>query len=254
MLILKKFKMHSFWLPFVLIMFFKPTLLYGGQQLPDNIVDTTLKFINQSRTQEGLKILTIDAQLSTVAKQHSEQMIEHNMLSDSDPALGTPFERIQSSGLTDTNNLVVIAQAKTWNLILEQLESSENLSKILSPEMTHAGIGIEQDSTGDLWLTIHMTERIITFTQFTLNQSNITPAERSITIKGNTSCKKVEITLVPPENSNPDLAVNRIITPDSNGNFEITLTLGTATGNFDFEFYIQKDGVYKLKNFFTMTI
>ena len=144
------------------------------------------------------------------------------------------------------------SKAKTWNLILEQLESSENLSKILFPEMTHAGIGIEQDMTGDLWLTIHMTERIITFTQFTLNQSNTTPAERSITIKGNTSHKKVEISLVPPENSNPDLAVNRIITSDSNGNFEITLTLGTTTGNFDFEFYIEKDGVCKLKNFFTL--
>lgn len=254
MLILRKFKIHPFWLPFLLIMFFGYFQLCEGQQLPDNIVDTTITWVNQARVQEGLNILAIDPKLNMIAKQHSEQMIIHNILSDSDPVLGTPFERMQSSRLSDTNNLVVIAQAKTWNLIQDQLESPENLSKILSPEMTHAGIGIEQDSMGDLWLTIHMTERIITFTQFILNQSNTTPAGHSITIKGNTACKKVEIILVPPENSNPDLAVDRIITPDSNGNFEITLTFGTTTGNFDFEFYIEKDGVYKLKNFFTMTI
>lgn len=254
MFALRKFNIHSIWLPIVLIMFFGHFQLYGGQPLPDNIIDTTLTWINQARIQEGLNILTIDPKLNILAKQHSEQMIIHNILSDNDPALGTPFERIQSSGLSDTNNHVIIARAKTWNLIQAQLESPENLSKILSPEMTHAGIGAKQDSTGTLWLTIHLIERAITFTQFTLNQTNTTPAGRSITIKGNSSHKKVEIILNPPEDSNPDLAVDRNITPDSNGNFEITLTFGTATGNFDFEFFIEKDGVYKLKNFFTMTI
>ncbi|MGD9157980.1 MAG: hypothetical protein PVG39_06210, partial [Desulfobacteraceae bacterium] len=166
----------------------------------------------------------------------------------------TPLERMQSSGLTDINNLVAVVKAKTIDLLPEQLESPENLSKIMSPEMTYAGIGIKEDSTGDLWLTIHMIERAITFSQFTLSQSNTTPVSRSITINGNTQYKKVRIILVPPEKSNPDLAVDRIIVPDSNNDFEITLTFGTATGSFDFEFYVRKDGVYKLKNFFTMGI
>ncbi len=254
MLILRKFSMVYFGLPLVLIMLFGHVALYGGQQLPDNMVDTALKWINQTRAHKGLEILSIDTKLNMVAKKHSSQMVKYNILSDRNPVLGTPFERIQSSGLTDINNLVVVARAKTWALLQEQLESPENLSKILSPEMTDAGIGIEQDSAGDIWLTIHMVERAITFTQFTLSQSNDEPARRSITIKGNTRYKEDKATVIPPDDSNPNLAVDRIIVPDSNGNFEIKLTLGTATGSFDFKFYVQKDGVYKLKNCFSMDI
>jgi len=254
MVILREFKVGSFFLTLILIMFSGHTFMYGGQQMPDNIIDTTLTWINQARAQDGLEILVIDSKLNEAADKYSVQMIEHNILSDSDPDSGTPFERIQSSGLTDTNNLVIVAKAKTWDLLRKQLLSPENLSKILSPEMTHLGIGVKQDSTGDLWLTIHMVERSITFTQFTLSQLNTTPASRSITINGNTPYKKVRIILVPPEDSNPGLAVDRIIVPDSNDDFEITLTFGAANGTFDFEFYVQKDGVFKLKNLFTMDI
>ena len=254
MIILRKLNMGSFWLPFVLIIFSGNVMLYGGQQLPENIVDTTLTWINHVRAQKGLEKLSIDPKLNRVAKAHSEKMAEHNMLSDSDATLGTPFERIKSSGLTDINNLVAVAKAKNLELLQQQIESPENISKILSPEMTNVGVGINQDSTGDLWLTIHMTERAITFTQFTLSQTNTTPAGHSITIKGNTPYKKIEVILIPPENSNPDLKVDRILTPDSNSGFEITLTLGTATGSFDFEFYVEKDGVYQLKNTFSLGI
>ena len=254
MIILRKLNMGSFWLPFVLIIFSGNVMLYGGQQLPENTVDTTLTWINHVRVQKGLEKLSIDPKLNRVAKAHSEKMAEHNMLSDSDATLGTPFERIKSSGLTDINNLVAVARAKNLELLQQQIMSPENLSKILSPEMTRVGIGIKQDSAGDLWLTIHMIERSITFTQFTLSQSNTTPAGHSITIKGNTTYKKIEVILVPPENSNPDLEVDRIIVPDPDGGFEINLTFGTASGNFQFEFYVEKDGVYKLTNIFSMGI
>jgi hypothetical protein len=246
--------MGSFWPALVLIMFSGHTFMYGGQQMPDNIVDTTLTWINQARAQERLEILAIDPRLNEVADKYSGQMIEHNMLSVSNPDSGSPFERIRSSGLTDINNQVIVAMAKTLDILREQLESPENLSKLLSSEMTHAGIGIKQDSAGNLWLTVHMVERSIHFARFTLSQSNTTPVSRSITINGNTTYKKVRIILVPPEDSNPDLAVDRIIVPDSNDDFEITLTFGTATGTFDFEFYVQKDGAYKLINLFTMDI
>lgn len=254
MVILRKFNMGSFLLALVLIMFSGHTLLYGEEQLPDNLVDTTLTYINQVRAEKGLNKLSINPRLNTVAEKHSKQMIEHNMLSDGNSILGTPFERAQSSRITDSNNLVAVAQAKNCDLLQMQLESPEIISKIMSPEMTHTGIGIEQDSTGDLWLTIHMVERAITFTQFILNQSNTDPVTRSIIIKGNTTCKKIEFILVPPENSNPDLAVDRIIVPDSNGDFEIRYSFGTETGLFEFEFYIQKIEDSKLTNFFSISI
>lgn len=254
MIILRKFIVIFFWLPLVLIMLPSPAMLYGGQQLPDDIVSTAITWINQVRAGEGFEKLTVDPKLDRVAETHSGNMAEHNMLSDSNPTLGTPFDRMKASGLTDTNNIVAVAQAKTWELLRQRLESPGNLSKILSPDMTSAGIGIKQDSTGDLWLTVHMTERAITFTQYNLVQSNTTPVRRSITIKGNTPYKKIEVMLVPPDGLKPDLSVDRIIDPDANGNFETTLTFGTETGVFDFEFYVQKNGAYKLTNFFSMSI
>ena len=229
-------------------------MLHAGEQMPDNIADTVLTWINQARVQEGLETLSSDPKLNRVAQTHSERMAETNVLSDMDTASGTLFERIRSSGLTDTNNLAAVARAKNLDLLREQLNSPENLTKILSPEMTHTGIGIKQDSAGDLWLTVYLTERAITFTQFTLSQSNTTPVEHSITIKGNTVFKKIKVILVPPEGSNPDLEVDRIIIPDPDGGFEVKLIFGTAAGNFEFEFYVEKDGVYKLTNFFSITI
>ncbi len=250
----KLINMYFFWIVLALIFFSGQATICRGQQLPGNIADAALTWINQVRAREGLETISIDPRLNKVAETHSQNMIDYNMLSDSNPDLGTPSERVKSAKLTDINNLAIVAEAKTWDLLREQLESPENLSGILSPEMTHAGIGLKQDSTGNIWLTIHMAERAITFNQFTLSQSNTDPVEHSITIKGNTTYKKVRAILVPPENSVFDLEEEHIIAPDSSGDFKITLTLGTATGTFEFEFYVQKDGAYKLKNFFTIGI
>ena len=250
----KLFNRYYFLSVLVLIMLSGQATICRGQQLPDNIPDTALAWINQIRNAEGLKALTMDPRLNKVAETHSKEMVRYKMLTDSNPDLGTPFDRMKSAKLTDTNNLAAVAEAKTWNLLQEQLESPENLSRILSPEMTHAGIGLEKDSTGNIWLTIHMTERAITFTQFILVQSNTTPAEHSITIKGNTPHKKIRVILVPAGDTNPDLEDDYNIAPDSGGNFEALLTFGSATGSFDFEFYVQEDGTYKLKNFFNMNL
>jgi hypothetical protein len=237
-----------------MIMFYVHAIPCGGQQVPDNITDTTLTWINQYRSQKGFKKLTIDQKLNRVAEAHSVKMAELNILSDSSTALGTPFERVKSSGLTDANNLVFVAKAKNYDLLRNQLESSINISKILSAEMTHMGIGVKQDSAGEFWLTIHMSEHAITFTQFILSQLNTEDAQRSITIKGNTSYEKIKVILTSPETLNPEAGIDHIVVPRPNGDFEITLTFGTITGSCDFEFYVQKDGVYKLTNFFNMNI
>ncbi len=251
MLIPHKFKIGFFCLIFAFIMFSGYSRLFGSEQPP---IDEVWTWVNQVRAQGQLEILYVDPQLNSVAETHSEQMAANNLLSDSNPELGTPYERIRLSGLTDINNLVAVAHAKNMDLLLKQLESPENLSKILSPEMTHGGVAVFQGSTGDLWLSIHLSERSITFTQFTLSQSNDVPASRSITISGNTLYEKIKLTVVPPEGSNPALAVDRIIFPDSGSNFEITYFFGTTTGNFSFEFSVQKDGVYILKNLFSMGV
>ncbi len=248
----RRLYMYSFWLPFVLIIFSGNVSLYAEQEVPENIADTVTAWINNTRSLKGLEKLSVDPRLNRAAVSHSEKMSEYNILSDSGSDLGTPLDRLKSLGLTDINSLVAVAKAETPELLLKQLESPENISKILSSEMTNMGVGVKRDTNGGLWLTVHMTERAVAFTQFTLSKTDTDPAGHSITVKGNTPYNKIEVVLIPLDKTNPDLAVDRVITPDANRCFEVTLYLGTETGSFDFEFYVEKDGGYQLKNIFSL--
>jgi hypothetical protein len=254
MFLFYKFCKRHFSISFLFIIIYVYAMPCEGQQVSDNIIDTTLEWINKYRSQKGIEKLIIDQKLNMVAAAHSIKMAELGMLSDSSTALGTPFERIKSSGLTDANNLVAVAKARNFDLLRNQLESSENLSKISATEMTHMGIGVKQDSAGEFWLTIHMSEHAITFTQFILSQSDTEDTQRSITIKGNTSYGKIKVILASTETLNPEVNVDHIIEPQPNGDFEITIAFGTITGSCNFEFYVQKDGVYKLTNCFNMNV
>ncbi len=240
--------------PLLLIMLYLYAIPCEGQNTQESIIDATSIWINQCRTQKGIGNLILDQKLNSVAEAHSNKMAELGMLTDSSSESGTPFERIKSEGLTDVNNFVVVARAKNINLLRNQLELPENFSKIVSPEMTHMGIGVKQDSAGESWLTIHMSERAITFTEFILSQSSTEDARRSITIKGNCPYEKIKVMLTSPETLNPKADVDQVITPQPSGDFEITLNFGEATGSFDFEFYVEQDGVYKLMNFFNINI
>lgn len=216
-------------------------------------VGNILNWVNQIRTEKGLQQLDIDTRLNETAKAHSEKMSDHDLLAESAPGLGTPLERIRTAGLTDTNNLVVVGRTLDWESLLEQLESGNNTAKILSHEMTHLGVGIFSDPDGSRWVTLHMIERAISFTLFTMHQSNGNPVKRSMTINGNTTHEKVRALLVPPEESKA-ASIEHIVVPDGNGDFEIELSFGISTGNFGFEFSISDNGMYELKNFFSMDI
>lgn len=255
MVIFHKIRKRYLNIPLLLIMLCLYAIPCDGQQMHKDIIDATSAWINQCRAQKGIEALIADQKLNSVAEAHSIKMAELDILSDSGNELGTPLERIKSAALTDVNNLVVAARAKNIDLLRNQLGSPENLIKILSPEMTHMGIGVKQDSAGDTWLTIHMSERAVTFNEFILSQSYTEDARRSITIKGKSPYEKIKVMLISsPESLNPRVDVDQVITPQTNGDFEITLNFGEATGDFNFEFYVEKHDVYKLVNYFNMNI
>lgn len=254
MLIFLKTRKRYLRAPLFFIMLYLCAMPCEGQQSEKNIIDTTSAWINKCSSQKGIEALIIDQKLNSIAETHSNKMAELSVLSDSSKELGTPFERIKSAGLTDVNNLVVVAREKNIDLLQDQLKSPENLLKILSPDLTHMGIGVKQDSGGEFWLTIHMSERAITFNEFILSQSYTEDARRSITIRGNSPYKKIKVILVSPEGLNPKVDAERVITPQGNGDLEITFNFGEATGSFNFEFYVEKDSAYRLTNFFNMNI
>ena len=250
----RKLNIALLWLVFVLPVFFGNASLRAEEQSLEAVKDSAVNWVNQVRTEQGIQTLAIDSKLNEIAETHSKKMAANDLLSENDPVSGTPFERIRSSGLTDVNNLVVVAKAPDWDQLRDQLESQENLEKIISPEMTRMGVGIVSGPNGNLWLTIHMIERAITFTQFTLSQSNTVPARHSITIRGNTLYKKIRVLMVPPEGIEQKLALEHVVIPDANGDFEITLSFGISTGNFSLNFSVLQANKYKLMNSFSMDV
>lgn len=252
MTVVKNLNNRVLWSALFLFIFCLPFFIHAEEQ-PGITVDSILTHVNQLRTQEGLSELVVDKQLNDAAGMHSTKMAELDLLSVSSPELGTPFERVRKSRLTDTNSLVVVAKALNWSSLEEQLGSEDNLSKILSPEMTHMGVGIYADAEENHWVTLHMTERAINFTLFTMNQTTGNPIKRSMKITGNTRHEKIRVLMIFPEDSARD-NVEQIIVPDSNGDFEVKLSFGITTGNFSFEFSVSDNGEYKLKNSFSMGI
>lgn len=248
----KNLNKRVLWLALILFFFYSPFLIHAEEQSDITIASLAAR-VNQARVQKGLPKLDVDPRLNQAALAHSERMARHDLLSESGPALGTPFERVRAAGLSDLNSMVVVARASEWDRLREQLDSGDNNSKILSPEMTHLGAGIFTDTNGNQWVTLHMTERAINFTLFTMHQTTGNPVKRSMNIKGNTRHEKIRALLVPPEDSARD-TVEQIVVPDSNGDFEIKLSFGVYTGNFGFEFSVFEDGEYKLKNSFNMEI
>ncbi len=242
-----------FCLGLLLILFWSNSRILASES-PLYNEEMVLSWANQVRVKNGLPELIADPRLNEAAKTHSENMVRFNLLSESSPSLGTPFERARTSGVTDTNNLVVVAKAHDLDHLTAELESGAGISRILSPEMTHLGVGMATDTEGSQWVTLHMTGRTIDFSKFTIHQSNTVPSSRSIAIQGHTQYKKIKALLLPSDEVKQDLTLEHIVIPDSNGNFEVTISFGISTGSFGIEFYILDQGEYKLRNSFSMDI
>ena len=85
-----------------------PNLIYPGQKLniptkSSEEVSTEqeiLKLVNAERSKQGLSPLTLDWELSRVAKFKSEDMRDNNYFSHTSPTYGSPFQMMKSFGIS----------------------------------------------------------------------------------------------------------------------------------------------------------
>lgn len=85
-----------------------PNLIYPGQVLTIPEVDSSvtafeaevIRLVNEIRQENGLKALKANWELSRVARYKSQDMLDHKYFSHTSPTYGSPFQMIQSFGLS----------------------------------------------------------------------------------------------------------------------------------------------------------
>ena len=125
-------------------LYFKNT----NEGTPENSTDdsaemTLLNLVNETRKRNGLKELTLNSELSRIARHKAEDMVENNYFDHNSKIYGTPFEMIKSYGM----NFKAAAENIAGNQSVEAafyawMNSTGHAANILNATYTDTGIGI----------------------------------------------------------------------------------------------------------------
>ena len=126
-------------------------LIYPGQLLtipePDASVAAfekeVVRLVNVQRTQNGLKPLTENWELSRVARYKSQDMVDRRYFSHTSPTYGTPFQMIQSFGLPfrTAGENIAYGQRTPQAVVNAWMNSSGHRANILNASYTQIGVG-----------------------------------------------------------------------------------------------------------------
>jgi len=106
-----------------------------------------VNLVNQARTGQGVKPLSVNSQLVTLARRKSQDMVNNNYFSHTSPTYGSPFEMMKNAGIKYSTAGENIAGAATVESAHQSLmNSSGHRANILNPSFTQIGIGIVSGS------------------------------------------------------------------------------------------------------------
>ncbi len=103
-----------------------------------------IRLVNEARTQNKVPVLTIDMELTNVARIKAQDMIDNNYFSHNSPTYGSPFDMLKDFGIRYVRAGENIAGNRDVQSAHNSLMNSPGHRKnILSEEYTHVGIGIK---------------------------------------------------------------------------------------------------------------
>ena len=136
-----------------------PDLIYPGQKLtiPEQNKAVTsyesevVRLVNEVRSQNGLKPLTEDWELSRVARYKSQDMHDKGYFSHTSPTYGTPFQMMKSFGLTyrTAGENIAYGYATPQKVMEGWMNSSGHRANILNASYTRIGVGYVP--SGNYW-------------------------------------------------------------------------------------------------------
>lgn len=136
-----------------------PNLIYPGQVLNiPQISDAVLRYeaevirlVNQVRAENGLSALSVNWELSRVARYKSEDMSGGRYFSHTSPTYGTPFQMMRSFGLSyrTAGENIAYGQRTPAAVMDAWMNSSGHRANILSGSYTQIGVGY--CASGSYW-------------------------------------------------------------------------------------------------------
>ncbi len=136
-----------------------PDLIYPGQVLTIPQTDGTvssfesevIRLVNEARRQNGLPALTANWELSRVARYKSQDMRDKGYFSHNSPTYGTPFQMIQSFGLSyrSAGENIAYGQRSAQAVFDTWMNSSGHRANILNASYTQIGVGYV--AQGNYW-------------------------------------------------------------------------------------------------------
>lgn len=136
-----------------------PDLIYPGQKINIPEQDGTVsayekevvRLVNRIRTDNGLTALTMDWQISRVARFKSQDMHDNGYFSHTSPVYGSPFTMLRDFGISFRSAGENIAKGyKTPQAVVDGWMNSEgHRENILNSAFTKIGVGYVAD--GHYW-------------------------------------------------------------------------------------------------------
>jgi uncharacterized YkwD family protein/spore coat assembly protein SafA len=127
-----------------------PALIYPGDKVTVPLFTATktveyqvAKLVNQERAKNGLKPLTLNWQLSRVARYKSEDMRDKGYFSHTSPTYGSPFDMMKSFRITysTAGENIAAGQTTAESVMTSWMNSPGHRQNILSPNYTEIGVG-----------------------------------------------------------------------------------------------------------------
>jgi len=112
-----------------------------------------VELLNADRAENGLSALKTNSQLTSLAGDYAQDMIDRNFFAHNNPEGQTPFDRMKNAGISYTyagenlaiNNNVTAAETAFMN-------SSGHRANILNKNYTEVGVGVRYNSNGSAYV------------------------------------------------------------------------------------------------------
>ncbi len=141
-----------------------PDLIYPSQSLNIPSLDSSVtafeaevvRLTNEARVQNKLKPLTVNWELSRIARYKSQDMVDKHYFSHTSPTYGSPFQMIKSFGLSYRAAAENIAYGqRTPKAVVDAwMNSSGHRANILNSAYTQIGVGYV--ANGNYWTQMFM--------------------------------------------------------------------------------------------------
>lgn len=114
-----------------------------------------LDLVNKERAKVGASPLKLNAELSKVATEKSQDMINKNYFDHISPIYGSPFDMMKRFGISykSAAENIAMGQKNPSEVMNSWMNSNGHRKNILSSSYTEIGVGIAKASNGQLYWT-----------------------------------------------------------------------------------------------------